>query len=33
MPRFGTSLLEFTLEVSQGHVDIAHGHLGSGVAE
>jgi hypothetical protein len=33
MARFGTSYLEFPLEVSQRHVEIAHGHLGRSVAE
>ena len=33
MPRFGTSLLEFPLEIHQGHLDVAHGHLRRSVAE
>src|SRR5271157_958684 len=33
MPRFGTSQLEFPLEVSQRHVEIAHRHLWRCVAE
>src|SRR5438552_15022692 len=28
MPRFGTSQLEFPLQIGQGHVEIAHRHLG-----
>ena len=33
MPGFGTSQLEFPLEIGQGDIDIAHGHLGRSVAE
>lgn len=32
MPRFGTSLLEFPLEIIQGHLDIEHSHVGRSVA-
>jgi len=32
MPRFGTSLLEFPLEIHQRHLDIEHGHLRRSVA-
>jgi hypothetical protein len=30
---FGTSQLELALEISEGHIDIAHGHLWIDVAE
>ena len=33
MTSFGTSYLEFSLEVGQRHVEIAHGHLWGSVAE
>ena len=33
MSRFGTSELEFPLEINQRHLDIEHGHLGRSVAE
>ena len=33
MARFGTSYLEFSLEVSQRYVEIEHGHLWGSVAE
>src|SRR5207247_1401413 len=33
MPRFGTSQLEFPLQIGQGHVEIAHRHLGRSVTE
>jgi hypothetical protein len=33
MPRFGTSQLEFPLEIIERHVEIAHGHLWRSVTE
>jgi hypothetical protein len=33
MARFCASQLEFPLEISQGHIEILHGHLGRGVTE
>ena len=33
MPGFGTSQLKLPLEIGQGHIDIAHGHARTGVAE
>ena len=33
MSWFGTSQLKLSLEISQGHVHVAHGHRGIGVAE
>jgi len=30
---FGASQLKLTLEIGQGHIDIAHGHVGIFVAE
>ena len=33
MPGFGTSQLEFPLEIRQHHIEIAHRHFGRSVAE
>ena len=33
MSWFGPSQLELPLEIGQGHIDVAHGHSGIGVAE
>jgi len=33
MPRLGASPLKFPLEIGQGHIHIAQGHVRAGVAE